>query len=646
MYEDSNTKWFSQTLLTFKDKYYGTDGYLRVSVSTNTEDYKFFNPPVFNISITNNYQKSFNINIADAEDLLESFQQALKQMEGNETIVEKKYQKNMKIYFKFTVASSNDERVVIIEIISSESDATKVVIPLKPTFQSFLRRLRKFTENYDQLCMNLLSNSINSETVQTIQQIPSLIKGISGQIISNVPSESSIPDSPARVTDTGHTASTIEDLDKFLGDDMSNISIPEIDKDKATEKPTLLEIKSKFVEKVLNNDLTNLENKLTSFAVSTIPVLELGEDLGTELGLDMFPGISEDDKKSLLYISTKLYKETAQEYTINNVSIPGGTPALKFKPSGNTEDHTDLALDLFLFMGYLRNVRRRLENKIENAFDNKAILYLHIRCFMDPFCFSYIEKMSKEDIVSMTMNRYKFYKSQGVFDKYDSLIDQNRCPEIKETDILQFAEEASEKIVGNTPLIDKLHEYLYSKGDTKLPAKNSFKLEQIINEFIPIEVAVKTGFDITDKEISSSFQESNNISDEIWKYYTGSKRIKSKEEPKKKVIITPLQRWVDKYKQDIPETYRDNFVKEIKELVYEKYDFSQTKYPLEEFDDKIVKALYVWDISADKDMRTNFTHFAALVENEQMTKENILIVSKNETQEEGCPWDDMSFDTE
>lgn len=646
MYEDSNTKWFSQTLLTFKDKYYGTDGYLRVSVSTNTEDYKFFNPPVFNISITNNYQKSYNINIADAEDLLESFQQALNQMQGNETIVEKKYQKNMKIYFKFTVASSNDERVVIIELISSESDATKVVIPLKPTFQSFLRRLRKFTENYDQLCMNLLSNSINSETVQTIQQIPSLIKGISGQIISNIPNEDSIPDSPARVA-TGHTETTIEDLDKFIGgDDMSNISIPEIDKDKASEKPTLLEVKSKFVEKVLKNDLTNLENKLTSFAVSTTPVLDLGEDLGTELGINMFPGIREDDKKSLLYISTKFFKETLQEYNINNVSIPGGTPALKFKPTGHTEEHIELALDLFLFMGYLRTVRRRLENKIENCFDNKAILYLHIRCFMDSFCFSYIENLSREDIISMTMNRYKFYDSQGVFNKYNDLIELNRCPEIKETDILQFAEEASEKIVGNTPFIDKLHEYLYSKGDTKLPAKNSFTLEQIINEFIPIEVAVKTGFDITDKEISKTFQDNNNISDEIWKYYTGNKRIKNKKEPIKREIITPLQRWVDKYKQDIPETYRDNFVQEIKELVYEKYDFAQTKYPLDEFDDNIVKALYVWDISSDKDMKTNFTHFAALVENEQMTKENILIVSKNETQEETTPWDDISFDTE
>jgi len=276
-------------------------------------------------------------------------------------------------------------------------------------------------------------------------------------------------------------------------------------------------------------------------------------------------------------------------------------------------------------MGYLRTVRRRLENKIENAFDNKAILYLLIRCFMDSFCFSYMENLKREDIISMTMNRYKFYKSQGVFDKYESLIDQNRCPEIKETDILQFAEEASEKIVGNTPLIDKLHEYLYTRGDTKLPAKNSFTLEQIINEFIPIEVAVKTGFDITDKEISKTFQESNNISDEIWKYYTGNKRIKNKAEPVKREIITPLQRWVGKYKQDIPETYRDNFVQEIKELVYEKYDFSQTKYPLDEFDDKIVKALYVWDISADAQMKTNFTHFAQLVESEPMTKENILI---------------------
>ena len=100
-----NTKWFSQTLLTFKDKVYATDSYLRVAMSTNTEDYKFFNPPMFNISISNanNFQKTTNLNIQNCEDLIESFEKALQQLNGNDSVVEKHYNKKAKLYFNFGV---------------------------------------------------------------------------------------------------------------------------------------------------------------------------------------------------------------------------------------------------------------------------------------------------------------------------------------------------------------------------------------------------------------------------------------------------------------------------------------------------------------------------------------------------------------
>jgi len=87
MYDNENVNWFSQTLLTFKDKQYSTDGYLKIAISTNTNDYKFFNPPLFNISISTNIQKTCNLNIQQAEDLLESFTQVLKQVNGNDIVI-------------------------------------------------------------------------------------------------------------------------------------------------------------------------------------------------------------------------------------------------------------------------------------------------------------------------------------------------------------------------------------------------------------------------------------------------------------------------------------------------------------------------------------------------------------------------------
>ena len=53
MYENGEVKWFSQTLMTHKDRHYHSDGHLRVSISTNTENYRLFSPPYLNISISN-----------------------------------------------------------------------------------------------------------------------------------------------------------------------------------------------------------------------------------------------------------------------------------------------------------------------------------------------------------------------------------------------------------------------------------------------------------------------------------------------------------------------------------------------------------------------------------------------------------------
>jgi len=119
MYNNDNTKWFSQTLLTYKDRNYGTDGYLRLSMSTNTEDYKFFNPPVINISISNNYQKSYNINIQHAKDLVKTFKTVMTQSNGNNSEIQRKYQrKDQLIYFRFFVRKVQMEytKLYLIEI--------------------------------------------------------------------------------------------------------------------------------------------------------------------------------------------------------------------------------------------------------------------------------------------------------------------------------------------------------------------------------------------------------------------------------------------------------------------------------------------------------------------------------------------------
>jgi len=641
MYDNENVNWFSQTLLTFKDKQYSTDGYLKIAISTNTNDYKFFNPPLFNISISTNIQKTCNLNIQQAEDLLESFTQVLKQVNGNDIVIEKNYQKTSNIYFKFTIDKVNQTRVVVIEIVSNESDSTKIIIPLKPTFQSFVRRLKAFVENYDRICFNLLSKSINSNSVQIIERLPSLIKGISSQIISRIPEEETILDSGASeitVDVLKETSMTIADLDKFMGTDMENIKLTELKEDKVEKKPPL-EIRSEFVEKYLNNNLFNLENKLVSFAVSKQPIVDLANDIKETIHVDLFKDLDEETKNSLIYVSTLIEKYLFKNYTINDVVIPSSNVILKFDGVKEPE-RVELAKDLLTIIGFLSNVRNKLECVTRSAYDNKALLYLYLRSFMDPFCFSYISDINKYELVSVVKNRFIYFEEKGFFDHYKKLLEENNCEAITVNDLQVFSEKVFNEI--SRPFINEVHNFLYSNDELKLSSKNNLKIEQIINEFITVETDYKLGsLANMSKEDLESYKQRNNITDEIMSYFTTEKKTKVKTEKFEK--ITPLQKWVDKYKQDIPENYREKFIEFIKDLKYDKYDFSNTDFPLDEFDENIVKALYVWNPEIDSNMKTNFTHFATLIQNEQMNKENILVTFVQVTPKDGSEWNNLNL---
>lgn len=627
--------WFSQNLLTYKDKQYHTDGYLRLSLSANTEDYKHYNSPSFNISITNNYQKSCNLNIQNAEDLIESFEMALKKLNGEVISVEKKYSKDTMVIFKILVDTSSGERVVSIELISNESDTTKVIVPLKPIFQSFLRRLRFFVENYDRLCSELLLESIKYDQIQNLNQICSLLKGLPNQLISSIPSKERIPDSGAPKQDSpGVTQLTLDNFEKFIGPDASNIKIAEIEDGKVEAKKSNIEIKSLFCEKFIAWDLTTLENKLSTYAIMHDKVNVLYRDLERDLNISgaITKIFTEDEFKSIAYLSGSFSSTMANANTIHGVPIPSGVPVfyvdLKNRNvNGNKLQLEELALDLFMFSGFIRSLRRRLESKLQGANDNKSIFYMNYRCLFDPLYFSFLMNMKKDVTIGAVMNRYIYFQQRGVFKNYEVLIRDYGLPAIEESDIKNFVEEFYMNIYGKMPHITQLHDNWFRDGEVKLPSKSSLTLEQIINEVIPVEVAIKMGLQITDKDVVTKFKQNNKVTDEIFSYMVGKQKVKKESIVKDK--ITTLFRYVEKFKVDLPEIYRDSFLEAIKALDTEQYNFSKNQFPLDEFDERFVKALYVWNPVHDPNMKSNFTHFSTLVDSEIMTKDSILAVTKN-----------------
>ena len=644
---ENNSKWFNQTVLTYKDKQYATDGYLNIYISTNTENYLHFNPPLFSISISNQYNKNCVLNIQNAEDLLESFTVAMKQPNGDGIIVEKVYNKKTKIYFNFLIISTTGERVVSIELISNETDSVKITVPLKPIFQSFLRRLKSFVNNYDDLCYKLFTNTIIGESQEIISRLPTLIKGISLQIESNINTSDSnienqiinpdILDSPDDYDEEliKETEISIQDLNKFIGKDMENIIIPEIDQDKIKPKKIPVKIDSPFVDKILKNDLYNLENKLVLYARSDNSIDEIINFLEPQLNFKLLNGITDIQKKSAIYISTLYKKYYTERYLTNQSVIPEFVPLLSFIGK-KEQNNIEFSKDIFTFTCYYRALKRKLELKDSDAFTNKSMIYFLLRNIMDIMSVSYLYDISENELLSTIKNRYEYFDSIGVFDKYKKILSDYNCKEIKLSEVYNLAEDYLKAKEGNDnsqDAITKTHEKLYNDKQLILPMENEFNIEQIIKEIIPLEISKFFGNDLNNKEIINKIKEQHNISDKIINLFQKTKTTN------KIKRITPLERWIEKCKQEIPEKYRNEVLEFIKNMQYDIFDFKNTSWPLDEFDDRIIKALYVWNPISDNKMKADFEYFSSLIENEIMTKESILTSNKNE---ENQSWNEIT----
>jgi len=268
----------------------------------------------------------------------------------------------------------------------------------------------------------------------------------------------------------------------------------------------------------------------------------------------MLPGLSEDDRKSLSYLPKIIFSVIHHNYINSGTPIPSGFPIFKYKSEkGYSELNKSIALDLFLFGGYLRSVRRKLESKIDDAHDNRALQYLQFRMFTDPFVFGVMDSMNTGDLKNIIISRYGYYDSIGVFDYYKEYMKSLNVPVVDNSEIMMFVSEFVDNVLNKTPYIGELHNQNYSKGVVRLPSKNEYNLEQIINTVVPLEVSIMLGKKLEELEIP----------DDIKPIFEGN----PKKQPEKRTIKkseTTLQRLIrGDLINEIPEKYRDDFTKYI-----------------------------------------------------------------------------------
>jgi len=606
-------KWISQTLMTYKDETYATDGYLRISIFTTTKDYKNFNPPKFGISISNQMQRSFNLNYANASDLLKSFNHAFKNggtlFKENSQIV--KQQETIQFIMEFTTTPSQ-ELVVKLMIKHGETDYTVVIIP-SDMFQLIANSLKYFVDKYQDICMKQYSAALQGETTELLQQLPSLVKQMPSQILTaNYPDSGAPPPEVVKTTEL-----SIKDLDQFVGgSEMKNIEVKELGE---TKEDPVTDVDSPFVKHFIKGDLRNLETILNN----TNSIEEIGHKMHQDMkmgeNINILPGITESEDISLLYVSKMLVNSIELSWTKFETPIPSSIPIMKYKAKDNVQpENIDLAYDLLLMSGYIRTVRRRLEDKIGDANENKAMFHLKFRCYLDPFCYSFLEKIDKTKLTSIIINRYKYFDKLGVFKEYKNTLKMHNCTDITDRDISSYVNEVAEKVIGKSLFILELHDNLKTQNNFRIGANSNFTKEQIINEIVPLEVSENMGQSPPEIEVS----------DEVKQFFKGKRKVEKKVEKK-----NHLERVVNTLQKDIPAQHREGFLQFINSYAERDFNFDGV-FPYQEFGDDLIKALYVWKPETDPRIKNSLKYYQTQIENEVMEKEYILALDEKKSEPE------------
>jgi len=641
--------WFNQQLFYFRDKIYTVNGCLEISINSSTIDYQTFSTIGLNLTISNDQiRKTQSLNYYNTIDLINSLEEIRKveknlfESKTNVNDITKKYSnKTFRLSFKI---SKTDEKICIISIVDNETDFTRVVIPYELVI-TILEILKSFRNDFININSNFINRCINTEVLNQIKNTRDSIKALPsffGSLNTNNTNVKNILLEEAKEIDTSVVEENINDLDKFLGEDMSNIKIPEIDSPKKTSEDKNPIVVSDFINNFLKNDLFNLENVLMSSALNDNPFLSIVNNIEGSLQLNdsLIPEISQNDLKSISYMSKKIYLEILKKCTEYNEKVPSSIFVIKYNiidPEKVKEINKNLALDLLVILSYFKNLKEKLELREPDLVKNKNLLYLNFRLFMDPLIFTFLNLIDVNVIKPLVRDKYSKYSKIGLFNTYSNLLSTYNLDDVSENKIIEFIDMLVDKVVSQSKTIDVVHKNFYDSKMLKLPYENDLTLEQIINEFIPKEL-----FYIFRKDNSISleqaFIEKFGKDQELTDKYFLSKVLGEQEISKKLDKKSNIERLSQFFTNEVPEKYKEEFTSYIKSLKKENFIPEQLSFNLIELGDNILKIIYIWNNSEKTE---TYTDFSTKVESCILDKNTILssFTSKKDDEVVNNEWD-------
>lgn len=624
------------TAFRYKDTLYNTKSTLEVSLNTSTTDYKKFSPLKIGISVLtpDNLRRYCLFSYPELYELVHRIRGVINNNSisdlydsSNPVTIDKKVY-DVLLRFKFK-ESSNSEKCVVVGVVKNQSDFAPCILPLT-IFYSLVDKL-EYIINNDISIQQSLSNKIleknkldyMSQIYQTLRGLPVNISELLEDSIhsTNNSYTGSYPDnSNSEKIESENNFGEIDQFDRYISQNLDSFAlegdIPSTTQDKPTEAP----VKSYMFEDVLNKDISNIESLVNRTILSDSKLESFSDTIEEESGVNPLKNYFSDTHiKSASYISEFLVHTINKDYILFGEKYPDSITALKIKPEKSDEEIFNLASDLFIIQSYIKNFRTLIEKRTSDPNQCKSDLHINYRLLSDFFTFSFVEEEDKTRVKNNILSRFRYFDSQGYFDKWNEELYNYNYGKITEKEIKEYIDLVLDKLPTMMG-ISTLHKKYYNEGSLILPPETEYNLNKITKEVAKLDVVKHMGYEIDEKSLKKCGIEKDDISDEVYDLFSGNV---SKKERRSNIL-----KYVDFFISEVPDDIRDNFREHINNLGNDDYDIENSPFDLNRFGENIVKGIYLWNKSNKIE---KFTDFYSTCRDSLTTKDQIL---KQEDDEE------------
>ena len=459
-YSNEDKCWYNQQLLFIRDTIYGSNSLLDISMSVNTTDKKYYSAPalMFNLISKNDTHKRYcKLNFHDVMDLTIKLRKVISNpneyfIDKQSTNIIKKFGNNSLNISFHKSENYNNEFIISFEIIYGETDIGSIYIPYFPEFISIVKKLESYCNNCDNIAISMTNRTIFSDVLSELKNLNASIKVLPSLITVNQEEKHTDSFNEEQVSNNQKIEKEPENsndnqiqnnFSSFMDEKLNSIEIDTSKvplEDNLNKKSTTCEYKSPIIKDILNNDIVVFEDKIMSIITNRDPFIKLFYMLDNEIQSGLLSDDINDEIKSVDYISNVMFGTFVNNYLINGVIIPSNVPIPKFKTS--EFKCTEAIYDLLLISCFSRLMRIKIEDKDPDAQENKSILNLAIRCFIDPIIYSYIDHIkNKKDILkSCIISRFEYHEKNGFFENFQITLDEYKLKRISSHEISQYIE--------------------------------------------------------------------------------------------------------------------------------------------------------------------------------------------------------------